>query len=100
MDRKLQLPSLRLVYFGILPYLASGPFALSLQDSIFRRCTGFLAPSAPVFGFFKCEAGRIRSLSRKWTMIRDVAESMYVCIVPLKVLVVRADLHHASPTEF
>ncbi|CAE7762828.1 nrf-6 [Symbiodinium pilosum] len=29
-----------LVYFGILPYLASGPFALSLQDSIFRRCTG------------------------------------------------------------
>ncbi|CAE7252500.1 nrf-6 [Symbiodinium natans] len=29
-----------LVYVGILPYLASGPFALSLQDSIFRRCTG------------------------------------------------------------
>ncbi|CAJ1461553.1 unnamed protein product, partial [Effrenium voratum] len=29
-----------LVYYGILPYLASGPFAVILQDSIFRRCNG------------------------------------------------------------
>ncbi|CAK9058356.1 unnamed protein product [Durusdinium trenchii] len=29
-----------LVYYGIVPYLASGPFAVILQDSIFRRCDG------------------------------------------------------------
>lgn len=29
-----------LVYYGILPYLAFGPFAATLQDSIFRRCDG------------------------------------------------------------
>ena len=33
--------SARLVYYGILPYLAFGPFAATLQDSIFRRCDGF-----------------------------------------------------------
>lgn len=31
----------RLVYYGVLPYLAFGPFAVQLQDSIFRRCNGF-----------------------------------------------------------
>jgi len=30
-----------LVYYGVLPYLAFGPFAVQLQDSIFRRCNGF-----------------------------------------------------------
>lgn len=29
-----------LVYYGVLPYLAFGPFAVQLQDSIFRRCNG------------------------------------------------------------
>eukprot|EP00438_Fugacium_kawagutii_P031107 Skav231827 [mRNA] locus=scaffold136:104649:109706:- [translate_table: standard] len=36
----------KLVYYGILPYVAYGPFAANLQDSIFRRCDG-LAPYSP-----------------------------------------------------
>lgn len=38
---QLQSAFSRLVYYGVLPYLAFGPFAVQLQDSIFRRCNGF-----------------------------------------------------------
>ena len=79
---QLQSAFSRLVYYGVLPYLAFGPFAVQLQDSIFRRCNGFRPQLTLVTPGIRPQRGRSLTL------------------VGIEVLVVGADLHNELWIEY